>query len=88
MPHRPGVPPSTVPHPRRHRAAAALVRRTAARLRTGPPDADTRALAALLDLLAAELPHVSPAVRRTTLAACAPEVIRRCRRCAGRRPGR
>lgn len=88
MPHRPGVPPSTVPHPRRHRAAAELVRRAAARLRTLPADADSRALAALLDLLAAELPYVSPAVRRTTLAWCAPAVRPRRRCCAGRRPGR
>jgi hypothetical protein len=61
----------------RDRADADLLRRTAGWLRTerardagladGP---DRRAVAALLDLLAAELPHLDAAVRRQAVESC------------------
>ena len=63
----------------RHRGDVDLVRRTAAWLRTDPSgartagltrDEDAAALAALLEVLAAELPHLDPAVRRDVLASC------------------
>jgi hypothetical protein len=63
----------------RDRADAELIRRTAAWLRDDPErarnagltdDGDARALAALLDVLAAELPHLDPAVRRQTIESC------------------
>ena len=58
--------------PRAHRPEADLLRRAAARLRTQPECArrvgltdlaDAPALAALLDLMAAELPHVDTVLR-------------------------
>jgi hypothetical protein len=61
------------------RADVVLLRRTAAWLRAEPDevrdagvacDADVAALAALLDLLAAELPYVDAAVRRDVVEAC------------------
>jgi hypothetical protein len=61
------------------RADADLIRRTAAWLREGPDrvrhaglanHADARALAALLDVLAAELPYLDSAVRWQTLESC------------------
>ncbi len=63
----------------RDRADAALIRRTAAWLRDDPArarhaslarDDDAHALAALLDVLAVELPHLDSAVRRQTLESC------------------
>jgi hypothetical protein len=63
----------------RDRADAALIRRTAAWLRDHPErarcaglasDADAHALATLLDVLAAELPHLHPAVRWQALESC------------------
>ena len=63
----------------RDRADADLVHRTAAWLRADPDGArhagmadgaDTRALAALLDLVAAELAHLHPAVRSQTVESC------------------
>jgi hypothetical protein len=62
----------------RDREDAALIRRAAGWLRTEPEaaahglvaEADRRALAALLDLLAAELPHVDAAVRRQAVESC------------------
>jgi hypothetical protein len=57
-------------------ADADLMRRTAAWLRADPDRArdvvgpDVRALAALLDLLAAELPHVAAGVRRQAVESC------------------
>jgi hypothetical protein len=67
---------STIHEPR---ADVALVRRTAAWLRADPErarraglacDADVAVLAALLDLLAAELPYVDAEVRREVVEAC------------------
>jgi hypothetical protein len=64
---------------RRVRSDADLVRRAAAWLRADPArartaglarDEDTVALAALLDVLAAEMPHLDPAVRRDVVASC------------------
>jgi hypothetical protein len=64
---------------RRVRSDADLVRRAAAWLRADPARArttglaraeDTVALAALLDVLAAEMPHLDPAVRRDVVASC------------------
>jgi hypothetical protein len=64
---------------RTRRADADLLRRVAIRLRDDPGCArhvgvacpeDGLALAALLDLLATELPHVDPAVRRTVVESC------------------
>lgn len=60
-------------------AEIALVRRTAAWLRTDPDgvadagltcEKDVRAMAALLDLLAGELPRMEPWVRRATVTWC------------------
>jgi hypothetical protein len=64
---------------RRSRGDADLLRRAAAWLRTDPAHArtaglvsneDTAALAALLEVLAAALPHLDPAVRRDVVASC------------------
>lgn len=64
---------------RRDRAHADLLRRTAARLRDDPDSArragltcteDVVALAALLDLLAVELPHLDAATRRMVVESC------------------
>lgn len=61
------------------RAEADVVRRAAARLRANPGhvrtaglagDEDIAALAALLDVLAAALPHLDPAIRRDVVASC------------------
>jgi hypothetical protein len=66
--------------PRRDRADADLLRCTAARLRDDPVDArragltsteDALALAALLDLLAVELPHVDAVMRLMIVESCA-----------------
>lgn len=63
----------------RDRADADLLHRTAAWLRDDPErgrhaglatDGDAYALAALLDVLAAELPHLDPAVRWQAVEAC------------------
>jgi hypothetical protein len=60
-------------------ADAELIRRTAGWLRDDPRraryvgltcDEDTRALAALLDLLATELPHLDPGVRSQVVESC------------------
>lgn len=65
--------------PRRRADDAELVRRTAAWLRAEPgaareaglpDDRDAGAAAALLDLLAVELPHVDPSVRQATVGWC------------------
>jgi hypothetical protein len=65
--------------PEADRADQDLIRRAAQWLRVNPAqsiragladDSDTRALAALLDLLAAELPHLDTALRRQTLESC------------------
>lgn len=65
--------------PRRDSSDVDLVRRTATWLRADPDrartaglarDEDTAALAALLDVLAATLPHLDPAVRRDVTASC------------------
>ena len=64
---------------RARRADADLLRRVATRLRDDPGCArhvgvacpeDGLALAALLDLLATELPHVDPAIRRSAVESC------------------
>ena len=64
---------------RRDRADADLLRRTAARLRDDPDDArragltcaeDALALAALLDLLASELPYLDVVMRLMVVEAC------------------
>jgi hypothetical protein len=72
----------TAPMPRnlrRDRADADLLRRTAARLRDDPDGArragvtcteDALALAALLDLLAVELPHVDAVMRLMVVESC------------------
>ena len=61
------------------RGDADLLRRAAAWLRADPAhsrtaglarDEDTAALAALLEVLAAALPHVDPAIRRDVVASC------------------
>ena len=61
------------------RGDAELLRRAAAWLRADPAhartaglarDEDTAALAALLDVLAAALPQVDPAIRRDVVASC------------------
>jgi hypothetical protein len=66
-------------HARHVRADADVVRRAAARLRADPGhirtaglagDEDITALAALLDVLAAALPHLDPAIRRDVVASC------------------
>jgi hypothetical protein len=63
----------------RDRADAGLLRRVAAGLRDGPDrlqvaglgtPADGVALAALLELLAAELPHLDPVVRLQVVGSC------------------
>ena len=63
----------------RSRGDADLLRRAAAWLRADPAHArtaglareeDTAALAALLEVLAAALPHVDPAIRRDVVASC------------------
>ena len=64
---------------RARRADADVLRSAAMRLRDDPelarhvglagPD-DAAALAALLDLLAAELPHVDPTIRRSAVESC------------------
>jgi hypothetical protein len=63
----------------RARSDADLVRRAAAWLREDPARArtaglaceeDTAALAALLDVLAAAMPHLDPAIRRDVVASC------------------
>jgi hypothetical protein len=64
---------------RHSRGDAELLRRAAAWLRADPVNArtaglardeDTAALAALLEVLAAALPHVDPAIRRDVVASC------------------
>lgn len=69
----------TVVHVHDWHADIALIRRTAARLRADPEcarragvarDEDVDALVALLDLLAAQVPHLNPAVRREVVEAC------------------
>jgi hypothetical protein len=61
------------------RADVDVIRRAAARLRADPGhvrtaglscDEDIAALAALLDVLAAALPHLDPAIRRDVVASC------------------
>ena len=53
-----------------HRAAAVLRLDDACARRAGVDEGDARALAALLDLLAAAVPHLDPVVRRQALESC------------------